>query len=869
MKAKDILYILQVIKETQQNTLSAHPFTLENIITNYVIHQTNTTLQSIMANAPDAELSEEDIKTLLNLQKDFFELFKNTNAIAVHTPRMFYTQYLLSLAYCLAEATSKHYYEILFPSLSVLNYEASGTHLSEQDVSLTEFILSDDNTAIIEVIPCLTFAAEDGILKHNYCDDGKIKPLSATETMRIIHHSTGTKNLWEITQNKINYTKTDNSFGSVLQRFANSLKYGDVHGGLGGEEFNASAIANVAIYNFHTWFQKIKSKERKTLKTLKDNDLTLWQILKRLFYPIQINDQEITYCINILGGKIENIINNHPELYTQYPQNQKIRSEDTYEQLKKEHEAATEQLQKTIGEENYQVLSTYASSPETLLKRLLELSHNNTFLENQIALFISNRNTLSLFLDIIKPENRIFFLEKLKNTLKSPLNKIGELIAKMPDHPSKLQALCIFAQPLLSQISQENTATQDIPYLFTFLEKEQYSQAAYHLYMANPVFFQEHLYSFLYILEKIEFDTKKNSHYMELLAHFVKNPIGIMLFFSFCFNNFKLSDPEKETHIKNYFNQELFMLFSKQSKTFALLLDRTNIQNIFYALKQHHSPKTTNDYTDTHLVEIFKQFSILASKRKKTDFVTYCIILVKDPATFFTHPAIRGQFLAHELQALSKKSSFPHLQAIYPGNPNLHLEPQNFSFPQEASILDLTPLYATGLSKRYISQYLQVKNGNFTVMHYYLLAYLITGVTPSDYTGALRPCVICPILYTEAIAEMTQLNQTALLALWEFYAKGLRGYHLRAFIPAPDRDSQKTGFGAGHLFALRECINTQKMSPEEAIQTLQGLSEEQASNAVFSKIHTSARPFIIQSATLTTPTSNPPQAQTPHRTPPP
>lgn len=299
--------------------------------------------------------------------EDFYAVVKDTDALPLHNPNSSISKIMMHVATMLEElSTFRSRFEFLFPSLQVNNYVVSGTLLRDSALKLSDFVMNDDNTCLIEVLNCLKFASEDGILRHTCLFDDKVKKLSHNEKQRVINHSKESKEYWQAIQDKIQITLNGNSFGAVLTRLANDLYNGGVKGKRDGDELNSGVNANVGILNFFLWYDKLTDEDRHYLDEKRVGPTCLKDLIQRLKRPEHADYSETRYCVNIISGDIKFILRKNPDLYNKYPQNteaEELRIEIATTAVANAEYRLTEALKKP----NHRVTATYYGSKRSTL----------------------------------------------------------------------------------------------------------------------------------------------------------------------------------------------------------------------------------------------------------------------------------------------------------------------------------------------------------------------------------------------------------------------------------------------------------------------------------------------------------------------
>jgi hypothetical protein len=124
----------------------------------------------------------------------FYALVNDTDALPLHTPNSGLSQIMMQVAIMLEKFFPlSNRLELLMPAIKIRN----------QSPKLHDFVMSDDNTRLIEVLLCLKLASEDGVLKHTCLFNNTTNVLSTSEKQRVTFHSKEANEYWNAIQNKI------------------------------------------------------------------------------------------------------------------------------------------------------------------------------------------------------------------------------------------------------------------------------------------------------------------------------------------------------------------------------------------------------------------------------------------------------------------------------------------------------------------------------------------------------------------------------------------------------------------------------------------------------------------------------------------
>lgn len=194
-------------------------------------------------------------------------------------------------------------YCLLMPSLSN-TIDTVGENIHH--LGLHEFILSDNQDLIIPISDCFFHASESdsGELHHIIPNEaGELPLLSASEIKRLSNHSQESKHFYEALKKYNNERFFSEDIESKLLVLKAGLhKGGTHHPGSTGTEFDSGAEANEAILSFSTyWENLIPQKKDAIFEKMPE----LEDILGRLFRPNSTRYSDVSYCVALIGDKID------------------------------------------------------------------------------------------------------------------------------------------------------------------------------------------------------------------------------------------------------------------------------------------------------------------------------------------------------------------------------------------------------------------------------------------------------------------------------------------------------------------------------------------------------------------------------------
>lgn len=342
----------------QQNTGA-----MKQVLNKYILRKLRHIICDITQNGKHELTYLYDHVLLRDFLSEFYSIVKDTNAMPLYCPNSGLSIVMIELAKML----EKYFYnisrfELLMPSIQITDFIISATSLHDSELELRGFVMNDDGTCLIEVLNCLKFASEDGILKHTCLFDGKVKELSDSEQKRVIDHSQETMDYWKAIQNKINITLYGDNFGAVLRRLVNDLKNGSAYSRRDGEEYNSGVDANIGIVNFFMWYDAITEEERAYLDRQDSQDHTegykIQELLDRLRRPQSANFTDGIFCVDLIASEIQTIIYDNDHLFDTYPENS-ITETLIIEQALVAVENAERNLVQALENPNYKITPTY------------------------------------------------------------------------------------------------------------------------------------------------------------------------------------------------------------------------------------------------------------------------------------------------------------------------------------------------------------------------------------------------------------------------------------------------------------------------------------------------------------------------------
>ena len=275
-------------------------------------------------------------------------------------------------------------YFILMPSLRA-STDVIGSNI--HNLSFQQFILSNDDDIFIPLLPVLERAtiSDNGEFEHYVSLNGAFLKLSDEELKRLKHHSAIIEEYVLAIEHLNEFRIKGEGLGANLQRLVVALRAGGAHGGGDGQEYNAGSQANIGIFEFSAYWDKVpaalKSDYLRQYPELNDS-------LGRLFRPRDADYESTIYCVELIAQAIDTIIQNY---------NLSIHS---LEKLKIEVANKREIIEREIKSDKYQLLPSRASLPKIYAALFaLPIEEQKVIFSNysNICMFLLENDPSSLF----------------------------------------------------------------------------------------------------------------------------------------------------------------------------------------------------------------------------------------------------------------------------------------------------------------------------------------------------------------------------------------------------------------------------------------------------------------------------------------
>ncbi len=145
-------------------------------------HQLDGLLKKLTSKAENPPVTKEQLQPLVDLLKERFTDIKDSPIAYCRAPHFPINLIYLKLAEYLEPIFGVSRFQLLMPTLLVTVNELTGTSLTDTNLRLMDFVLSDDKTRFIEIAPCLDSAQPE--LMHTALFNGEKRALSPSEKTR-------------------------------------------------------------------------------------------------------------------------------------------------------------------------------------------------------------------------------------------------------------------------------------------------------------------------------------------------------------------------------------------------------------------------------------------------------------------------------------------------------------------------------------------------------------------------------------------------------------------------------------------------------------------------------------------------------------
>lgn len=373
---------------------------------------------------------------------------------------------------------------LLISTVELLENQATGTKFDDS-LRLTDFILSQTNKRFIEIGACFDFAADDADLKHTSLFADSQQGLTREEKDRVINHSREAKAYYSALVRLFTEKTEGSSIGARLRNLADELRKGGAHGGEDGSELNSGERANVAILNFARFLESLDNDTRETVFACRgSNNLeTFGQIWERLSRPADANFRQVIFCVEIIAGKLDDIISNNNFLFNLRPSS---RSATFIEDLQKECQQAKLALDKELSSDQYKLTVSYGDSKTqeaTFIENfcvtipwshcvaiLQEQRLKRYFLDYRFVARIFKRLTTTESIDFTTNICTTFGKHFLAHTIARSADGLGHLLDAIPENA---RPLIIYSfMPSIEELPRFISNSEELSYIVTRLHVE-------------------------------------------------------------------------------------------------------------------------------------------------------------------------------------------------------------------------------------------------------------------------------------------------------------------------------------------------------------------------------------------------------------
>jgi hypothetical protein len=211
-----------------------HIYKLQTIV-EWDAHHFFSSLNYLISRLSDTTATADNLKPLRVFLKNRWEQIRQTDFSYTCDMTSSINTICFLLANEICSVLNVSSYQLLMPTVQNSNSSVTGTPWNELEFS--EFVMSDDDTAYIEVHACLESAEEDNCLKHTslFAEVHElnlapgIKRLTPDEAKRVIHHSNESRAYYRALAAIYDIKNRGMTVGAYLQRLMNLL----VEGGVG------------------------------------------------------------------------------------------------------------------------------------------------------------------------------------------------------------------------------------------------------------------------------------------------------------------------------------------------------------------------------------------------------------------------------------------------------------------------------------------------------------------------------------------------------------------------------------------------------------------------------------------------------------
>lgn len=250
-------------------------------------------------------------------QQQTIEFLQQRSAKVINTP-LCYTlntehpiNYVCIQLAELCDSTRK--FSLLFPTIQT--EDTYGNNINSLDIG--KFIISDDNRTFLSIeaiieLSCARLIDSETSIYLTVDGNGLQRNITATELNRLGIVYTKLEDIRKLITERSFFSKfisnSSRQLHDELVALRDGLRRGDARHG--GQEMNAGADGNVAIVKFKQYYDKLSTRKKAQIGTLRSGTHTLAEIFNLIFRQHSATDAGTAtrYCLQIIGRNLESII---------------------------------------------------------------------------------------------------------------------------------------------------------------------------------------------------------------------------------------------------------------------------------------------------------------------------------------------------------------------------------------------------------------------------------------------------------------------------------------------------------------------------------------------------------------------------------
>ena len=266
------------------------------------------------------ELDDRALHELsLILEKRWLRIMRTNSAYLSDTTNPA-NQLYSTIATELQRMTSAPRYRFLMPTLKRDESSITLKNLADCDMRHSDFVLTDDASDFIELLPCLKIYADtENFLATNVDAGLTARELSETEIERIVNHSDQTEQYVKAVKEIHRIKNSIGTIGFALRELSLQLRQGSVMED--GEEYVAGSSAHLAVHRFSESLKELAEVQLADLMKRSFRNVVgeqtsfgyVWSILTRDKLSRASN---AATCVKTLSEQIDEILKNNLDLHT-------------------------------------------------------------------------------------------------------------------------------------------------------------------------------------------------------------------------------------------------------------------------------------------------------------------------------------------------------------------------------------------------------------------------------------------------------------------------------------------------------------------------------------------------------------------------